>query len=256
MFDLLRKRIRPITNIVRALIDMAYAPSLYFLAGRKANGIVGNRNAVSARPMPPNPLETYFDSGRTGPGLWKWRHYFEAYHTHFSKFRGARPKIVEIGVYSGGSLEMWREYFGKDCELYGVDINQKCLKFGKENVTIKIANQSNRPFWRKLLEEIGDVDIVIDDGGHRPRQQIPTFEEVISRIKPGGVYLCEDIHGLRNPFAAYLRGIANGLNDDRFNSVQARIKSVTFYPYIAVVEIRDTPLAGLSSEKSGDQWIE
>ncbi len=255
MFDVLRKKVRPLTNTARTLIDMVYAPSLYWLAGCKANGIVGNGKAASGRPVSPNPLETYFDSHRTGPGLWKWRHYFEAYHTHFAKFRGARPKIVEIGVYSGGSLDMWREYFGADCELYGVDIDKSCMKHEKQNVKINIANQSDRAFWRKFREEVGEVDIVIDDGGHRPRQQRPTFEEILGAIKPGGIYLCEDIHGLRNPFAAYLRGIANTLNDHRFNAVQARIKSVTFYPYIAVVEILDTPRKALTSEKSGDQWI-
>lgn len=256
MFYRLRKTVRPLTNVVRAMIDTVYAPGLFHLAGRKAASLVGDVNAASGRAVAPNPLETYFDSRRTGPGLWKWRHYFEAYHTHFSKFRGASPKIVEIGVYSGGSLEMWRDYFGAGCKLYGVDINKACLKFEKENVKINIADQSNRSFWRKFREEVGQVDIIIDDGGHRPRQQRPTFEEMLRCIKPGGVYLCEDVHGLRNPFAAYLRGIANTLNDDRFNPVQARIKSVTFYPYIAVVEIFDTPLKGFSSEKSGDQWIE
>lgn len=253
---MLRKKIRPLTNFLRLLVDMVYAPSLYYLAGRKANAIIGNGKAASGRSIAPNPLETFFDSHRSGPGVWKWRHYFEAYHAHFSKFRGARPKIVEIGIYSGGSLEMWREYFGEDCELFGVDINPICRQFEKKNVKINIANQSDRSFWRKLREEVGEVDIVIDDGGHRPRQQRPTFEEIISSIKPGGVYLCEDVHGLRNPFAAYLRGVANALNDDRFNAVQARIKSVTFYPYIAVVEMLDTPRKGLTSEKSGDQWIE
>jgi hypothetical protein len=255
VFDSFRKKIRPLINVARALIDMVYAPGLYHLAGLKANGIIGNRNAESGRAIPPNPLETFFDSHRSGPGVWKWRHYFEAYHTHFSKFRGARPKIVEIGVYSGGSLEMWKEYFGADCELFGVDINPACRRFESKNVKINIANQSNRSFWRKFQEEVGEVDIVIDDGGHRPRQQRPTFEEIIRSIKPGGVYLCEDIHGLRNPFAAYLRGIANTLNDNRFNAVQARVKSVTFYPFIAVVEIMDAPRKGLVSEKSGDQWL-
>jgi SAM-dependent methyltransferase len=255
VFDTLRKTVRPLTNIARSLIDSVYAPALFALAGRKADEVVGARQPAPGVTAAPNPLETFFDSHRTGPGVWKWRHYFEAYHTHFSRFRGKRPKIVEIGVYSGGSLEMWREYFGEGCELYGVDINPACRQFQKNGVTIKIANQSDRSFWRKFREEVGDVDIVIDDGGHRPRQQRPTFEEILRGIKPGGVYLCEDVHGLKNPFAAYLRGVANRLNDDSFNAVQAAVKSVSFYPYIAVVELFDRPLTGLKAEQRGDRWI-
>ncbi len=255
MFDRLRKTVRPLTNVLRLLVDTIYAPTLFFLAGRKANGIIGHRNVASHDSSSSNPLESYFDSHRSGAGIWKWRHYFETYHTHFSRFRGKRPKILEIGVYSGGSLEMWREYFGEDCELFGVDINSGCMQFQKKGVTIKIANQSDRFFWRKFREEFGEVDIVIDDGGHRPRQQRPTFEEMLSCIKPGGVYLCEDLHGLKNPFVAYLRGFANTLNANSFNDVQAWVKSVTFYPYIAVLEILDRPRNGLSSERRGDHWI-
>ncbi len=255
MFDSLRKTVRPLTNVGRLLIDTLYAPALYFLAGRKANRIIDHRNVAANDVASTNPLESYFDSYRGNAGIWKWRHYFETYHTHFSKFRGKRPKILEIGVYSGGSLEMWREYFGADCEIFGVDINPECRQFQKEGITIKIANQSDRSFWRKFREEVGEVDIVIDDGGHRPRQQRPTFEEIFRCIKPGGVYLCEDIHGLRNPFAAYLRGFANTLNANHFNSVQAWVKSVTFHPYVAVVEILDRPLSGLSSERRGENWL-
>lgn len=255
MFDKLRKNVRPITNVLRSLVDTVYAPALFFLAGRKANGIIGHRTLTADGFSSANPLEAYFDSHRAGAGVWKWRHYFEAYHTHFSRFRGNRPKILEIGVYSGGSLDMWREYFGADCELFGVDINPGCQQFEKKNVTIKVANQSDRAFWRRFREEVGEVDIVIDDGGHRPRQQRPTFEEIIRCIKPGGVYLCEDLHGLKNPFSAYLRGVANTLNADQFNDVQAWVKSVTFYPYMAAVEILEQPRKGLTSEKRGDSWI-
>lgn len=254
MFDKTRKTVRPITNVVRMLIDTVYAPALFLCAGLKANRLVGKRAAVAGKGEP-NPLETYFDSRVDGPGLWKWRHYFEAYHTHFSKFRGKRPKILEIGVYSGGSLEMWREYFGADCEYIGVDIDPTCRRFEKDGVTIKIANQSDRAFWARFRQEVGDVDIVIDDGGHKPRHQRPTFEEILRCIKPGGVYLCEDIHGLLNPFAAYLRGFANALNAKRFNPVQAWVKSVTNYPYVTIIELQDQPRAPLVSELRGADWI-
>jgi SAM-dependent methyltransferase len=254
VLDRLRRTVRPLTNIGRAVVDTFYAPALFLLAGRKAEGIIGTRSATAGT-VPANPLESYFDAHK-GAGLWKWRHYFDAYHAHFSRFQGRKPRILEIGVYSGGSSEMWREYFGEGCEYFGVDIDPQCLRFNKNGVTIKTANQSDRAFWRRFREEVGEVDIVIDDGGHRPRQQRPTFEEILRCIKPGGVYLCEDIHGLKNPFAAYMRGIANELNANRFNGVQAWVRSVTFYPYIAVLEILDRPRAPLVSERRGDDWLE
>src|SRR4051812_2508259 len=72
--------------------------------------------ARDARPFPataePNALLQYFDAHTEGPGIWKFRHYFEIYQRHFAKFVGQDVHVVEIGVYSGGSLNMWKEYFG------------------------------------------------------------------------------------------------------------------------------------------------
>ena len=38
--------------------------------------------------------------------LHKWIHYFDIYETHFARFRGKAPVMVEIGVMGGGSLKM------------------------------------------------------------------------------------------------------------------------------------------------------
>jgi hypothetical protein len=50
-----------------------------------------------------NPLERYFDTHTSGPGIWKWRHYFEIYHRHFARFVSTDVHVVEIGIFSGGS---------------------------------------------------------------------------------------------------------------------------------------------------------
>src|SRR5580692_5380159 len=60
----------------------------------------------------PGRLGAYFDAHASGPGLWKWRHYFPIYERHFAPFVGRQPHVVEIGIYSGGSLPMWLDYFG------------------------------------------------------------------------------------------------------------------------------------------------
>ncbi len=75
-------------------------------------------------PDPSNPLRAFFDSRKEGRGIWKWDHYFDVYHRHFGKFVGRDVNVLEIGVYSGGSLEMWKAYFGPRCRIYGVDIEE------------------------------------------------------------------------------------------------------------------------------------
>ena len=92
-----------------------------------------------------NPLREYFDSHKTGRGIWKWTHYFEIYHRHFSKFIGREVHVVEVGVFSGGSLDMWKAYFGPRCHVYGVDIEPACKTYEDERTKIFIGRL--RTWW-------------------------------------------------------------------------------------------------------------
>ena len=140
-----------------------------------------------------NDLERYFEQN-TGRLIHKWRHYFEIYDRHFARFRGQAPHVVEFGVSQGGSLHLWKDYFGAGVKLYGVDINPHCKQFEEDGVEIFIGDQEDRGFLRSLGERIPKIDILIDDGGHTMGQQIATFEELFPRIDANGVYLCEDMH--------------------------------------------------------------
>jgi hypothetical protein len=140
-----------------------------------------------------NPLAEYF-SGHQGRLISKWRHYFEIYHRHFEKFRGRSPVVVEIGVFGGGSLQMWRHYFGPGTRIVGIDVDPRCKRFEDESTTIMIGDQSDRAFLAEVCKAVPHVDILIDDGGHTMAQQIATLEELYLHIQPHGVYLCEDVH--------------------------------------------------------------
>lgn len=140
-----------------------------------------------------NDLEKYFNEN-TGNSIHKWKHYFDVYERHFSKFRGKDVVLVEFGVFHGGSLQMWKSYFGDKVKIYGVDINPYCKELEEDQVKIFIGDQSDKKFLAELAREIPKIDILIDDGGHTMRQQINTFEALFPNVKEEGVYLCEDIH--------------------------------------------------------------
>lgn len=141
-----------------------------------------------------NSLKNYFYENQLRPAIHKWMHYFEIYDKHFSKFRGREIVVLEIGVSKGGSLGLWRSYFGEKAEIYGVDIDPDCKRYSGPKTRILIGDQGDPSFLRFLAESIPSIDILIDDGGHRMNQQIATFEALYNCIKPGGVYLCEDCH--------------------------------------------------------------
>lgn len=229
--------------------------------------------APVAVPQDQSPLEEFFDARVEGPGIWKWRHYFDIYHRHLNHFRQRDSLVIlEIGIYSGGSLEMWREYFGSSVTIYGVDIESACRAYERPGIHVLIGDQADRTFWQRAIADgtLPAPDIVIDDGGHTPEQQRISLEELLPRIRPGGVYICEDIHGRDNAFAAFVSGLAdrlNGMDGACFdesnpkrriavptNSVQAALHSVHLYPYVVVVEKRPTPLPELIAPKHGSQW--
>jgi len=236
-----------------------------FKRGQKAPSDTARDNAVAATPVAANPLRDYCNSISQGPGLWKWDHYLDIYHELFSKFRGTDVHILEIGIYSGGSLKMWREYFGEKATIYGVDIEESCRAYEGDKTHIFIGDQADRSFWRDFKSKAPRIDILIDDGGHTYEQQAVTLEEMLPHISPGGVFLCEDLYRDQNTFHSLAFGMSKRLhsldeavdwNDpsSKTNDIQSAIASVKIYPYVTAIEKRPSPLAMLRSPKRGTQW--
>lgn len=169
-----------------------------------------------------NDLEKYFEAN-TGRLIHKLMHYFEIYERHFSRFRGTDVHILEFGVSQGGSLQMWKDYFGPKCRIFGVDINPHCKAVEEDRITVFTGDQQDRKFLRSLASSVPRIDILIDDGGHTMRQQIATFEELFGRISENGVYLCEDLctsywpnwgggYGRKKTFIEYSKRFIDGIN--------------------------------------------
>ncbi len=238
-------------------------------SARAPHNVIDLRDRTSQPPPEPNDLEQFFDARDEGPGIWKWRHYFPIYERHFARFRNRPVRIVEVGIYSGGSLDMWQEYFGAECEIIGIDIEDDCRVYARDGVEVVIGNQADRSFWSQFREAVGPVDIIVDDGGHMPLQQLVTLEEILGHLRPGGVYLCEDIYGDSNPFLYYLAGLSRSLHgfeiDDtnngdldsngiRPNAFQALVQSIHMYPFAAVIETHPEPIDNFISPRKGTQW--
>ncbi len=123
----------------------------------------------------------------------KYKNYFPVYEKLFGKYRNKKITFVEIGVLSGGSLKMWKKYFGEDCRVIGIDLNPKAKNFEEEGIEIFIGSQSDENFWENFFKKIGKVDIILDDGGHTNFQQIMTTCCTVPNINDNGLLVVEDV---------------------------------------------------------------
>jgi len=181
--------------------------------------------------------------------------YFEVYDRLFSPWVGRQFVFVEVGVFNGGSLLMWRDYFGPGARIIGVDFNPEAKRLEADGFEIFIGNQADPAFWTAFQAAVGPIDIFLDDGGHTFEQQIVTVDSILPAIRDGGLVVVEDTHtsymaDFGGPsgrsFVSWAKGIADGINH-RFSDLAGRpremaIFSVTFYESIVAFEI-DRPLA-------------
>ena len=120
--------------------------------------------------------------------------YFQVYEELFNDYIGKKITFVEIGVLHGGSLFMWQKYFGDKARIIGIDLNPEAKNLEKHGFEIHIGSQSDVMFWKDFYSKVGNIDILLDDGGHENSQQIITLNESIQNINDGGIILTEDTH--------------------------------------------------------------
>jgi hypothetical protein len=143
----------------------------------------------------------------------KYRHNYEgAYWRFFKDIQFTAKSVLEIGVESGKSLYMWREFF-PNARIFGIDINLDCLKLEDQDnrLCVKVGDQSDPEFLKQISQMAGGFDVVIDDGSHIPEHQIITFETLFPLMRSPGIYVVEDMEQ-RWAGVDYFAGLTRHLN--------------------------------------------
>ena len=122
----------------------------------------------------------------------KGNSYFWVYDELFSKFKSKKITFVEVGVKWGGSLFMWREFFGKNARIIGIDLDPNAKKLEKHGFEIFIGDQSSKLFWKNFFYSVGNIDVLLDDGGHTNENQILTLFNCVNFINNDGLIVIED----------------------------------------------------------------
>ena len=99
-----------------------------------------------------NSFESLF-WGHEGTIVHKWHHYLPVYEKFLSRYKNKPIKFLEIGVSRGGSLSLWRKYFGPDATIYGVDIDPRCKEYDGLDAQVRIGSQDDDNFMSVLCKK-------------------------------------------------------------------------------------------------------
>lgn len=138
-------------------------------------------------------LHRYFLANAEKP-IHKWLHYFDIYSRHFARFRGHAPVVLEIGVQGGGSLAMWKAYFGEGCTILGLDVDPTCKAHESDGIEVFIGSQDDLAVIDAIFARHPRIDIVLDDGSHLMSHMRASFDLMYARMHAHGVYVVEDTH--------------------------------------------------------------
>ena len=243
------------------LTDKSIAMSDAFPAGLTEKVTIGEATD--------NPNSELFELFAADTNVHKWHHYFEIYEKHFGSYRDRPIRMLEIGVFRGGSLRMWKQYFHPESIIIGVDIDKSCKAHERadDNVFVRIGSQADPDFLAEVTEEFGPFDIILDDGSHKTHHQNISFGALFrASLKDGGCYMVEDVHSnywlktidsedtfidlskqmvdtLHEPYfdrteASFRPGHEDAVSEMSVSYLAANIHSIAFYDSIVVFDKR------------------
>jgi hypothetical protein len=206
------------------------------------------------RPAEANYFRDYLS--RTGDKLViKMDHYLDIYPRILRGWGGRNINFLEIGVYKGGSLDLWKGFFGPEARLNFIDIDPACKALEIPGTHIEIGDQSDAAFLSNLATRHGPFDLIVDDGGHKMNQQLISFQTLWPRLADGGIYVVEDTHtsywpgfggGIRAPgsFIEFAKDLVDRMHSwytDQdvifpFDPLAKEIGAVNFYDSMVVIE--------------------
>lgn len=199
-------------------------------------------------------LKTIFDN-HIGKSSGKWKHYFDIYDRYLQKYIGQEFTLLEIGVSNGGSLQIWKKYFGDKVRIVGLDIDPRTM-YSESQIETYCGSQSDPEFLKNIISKIGRPEVIIDDGSHIQQDVLVSLNMLFSELSDNGIYFIEDTHtaywyqwqgGINSPFnvVSHLSRFAHDVNlqhmREPYTPGLGGVKSLSFYDSMIVIE-KEVPI--------------
>ena len=187
--------------------------------------------------------------------IMKMYHYLDIYDKLLRDWQGRDVSFLEIGVYKGGSIRMWRDFWGPKSTVTFLDIDPACAALQLDGTKVEIGDKTDTAFLKRIAETYGPFDMIVDDGGHKIDHQNVSFRELWPHLKDRGHYIVEDTHtsywpgfggGYKAPqsFIEKCKNLIDHMHswytdqDDifPFHAAARQVHSVQFYDSLVVIE--------------------
>ena len=87
-------------------------------------------------------------------------------------------------------MSLWNKYV-PNATIHGMDIDEKPSINGSIMYKVDQSNESELTLWANNKDSL--FSVIIDDGSHVPEHQALTIETIWPTLRPGGIYIIEDI---------------------------------------------------------------
>jgi len=110
------------------------------------------------------------------------------------------------GVQHGGSMVLWRKYFGSTLYYTGYDIQPPVKQLENKSIQqfIEIGNQNDIELQRIVCKKHGLFHFIIDDGGHSTIHMMNSLIALWGCLQNKALYTIEDLHSVVKVYRNYL----------------------------------------------------
>jgi hypothetical protein len=127
-------------------------------------------------------------------GAFKPTSYLEHYEHFFRDLRHREIRLLELGIYKGASLLMWRDYFSHGL-IAGLDFDEASIDDPSGRISTYRGLQQDCDLLDRIAREVAPdgFDIIIDDASHIAEYTQISFWHLFEKhLKSGGIYIIED----------------------------------------------------------------
>lgn len=145
-------------------------------------------------------LTTIFDRYNSDKNS-NFHNYCRQYDNLMRDYRNNTLSFLELGVFTGESVKIWRDAFPNAKYIVGVDINPDCKRYENpsKSIFIEIGDATSPEFIKYLHDKYGTFDIILDDASHKNKDVILSFEQLFPLMNDNGLYIVEDTNVFKNP---------------------------------------------------------